>query len=133
VHEEVNLAALERVKCSSFLAGPVNAAEGFGAGSMKRRGRKKGACNNQRPLWVVSVCFGEQGLDLLHGMNVRRQDAKTRGGTDGPEPSAPAVSRLPRVVPADVDLLEGLRRGSSLPSRLKAVPRAPVQILLPSP
>lgn len=82
---------------------------------------------------MVSVCFGEQGLNLPHGMNIRRHDAKARGRIDGPKSNMPDVTKLHGVFPAGMDLLEGLRCGSSLLSRLKAVPRSPVQIPLSPP
>lgn len=42
---------------------------------------------------MVSVRFGEQGLNLLHRMSVWRQGAKTRGRIDGAESSQTLLSR----------------------------------------
>lgn len=80
---------------------------------------------------MVSVYFGEQ--IQLHCMNVQRQDAKTRGRIDGPQPNTPDVTKLHRKFPAGMDLLERLRRGSSFPSQLKAVPHFLFPVLLSPP
>lgn len=75
---------------------------------------------------MISVCFVEPGLNLLHCMHIRRQDAKRRARTDSS--NVPDVTELHGMFPAGMDLVHGLRCGSLPPSQLKAVPHSPVPI-----
>lgn len=83
---DVNLAALGQVKRGCSLTGPVSAAERL-AREQGKEWKEKAVCRARRRLWVVSVRFGTQGLNLLHRINVWRQGAKTRGGIDGAKSS----------------------------------------------